>query len=145
MEFSCSPDVGSLEVRIASSLLETVCERIEENNYEITDEDIAVLYDVFGTDLEKSFELIEKKSFELVTVGNTARTYIVVNGSSGIYTLYPYVNFCQCCAYKMSITKKKPFICKHILGSRLAIAMKKCKSRTSPNFVYHNMSDNNVL
>lgn len=34
MEFSCSPDVGSLEVRIASSLLETVCERIEENNYE---------------------------------------------------------------------------------------------------------------
>ncbi|XP_066907678.1 zinc finger SWIM domain-containing protein 7 homolog isoform X1 [Halyomorpha halys] len=118
-------------------ILDAVCKKIIDNNNEIADEDITVLYQIFDQTLFKALDLIDKECIELLTISKTDRTYFSVQGANGFYTIYPHINFCECPMFKAGVKKNQVgVICKHVLACHLAFVLKKYKTRTTSELVY---------
>ncbi|RVE40722.1 hypothetical protein evm_014628 [Chilo suppressalis] len=89
----------------------------------ISDEDLASLYSVFGTVLQRAFDILEKHpSLVEYTTSKKTRTLIEVKGENNhCYRVFSKVNYCPCQAFKHQVLEKKSEVCcKHYLAARLA-------------------------
>uniref|UniRef100_A0A0K8T5N3 SWIM-type domain-containing protein n=1 Tax=Lygus hesperus TaxID=30085 RepID=A0A0K8T5N3_LYGHE len=117
------------------NLLKTICSEISQTQEGISDHHISVLYQLFGKALPKALDLIDKEEIEYITV-ESRRSYFIIRRPKATYYVYSTVLFCNCPYFQFNVLKKKKnLMCKHIIACHVALATKKCRFHSSPEYM----------
>ncbi|XP_014255322.1 zinc finger SWIM domain-containing protein 7-like isoform X2 [Cimex lectularius] len=137
-------DLTSSNVELAflcKSSLHVICNQIRENN-STAQEDVNLLYTLFGDILFKALELLDKDSIELITITNSQRKYFLVEDQGFYYTLYKHIPFCKCDQFRKSVDDNKvKNICSHVLACELSLALCSYHCTSMDKFVVQPLSD----
>lgn len=109
----------------------------------VSDDNLLALHSIFGSVLERAFEIIAKhKTVTVYSLENNIRSIIEIKGHSDkVYNLLPDVNYCSCQAFLHYVLQLRSEItCKHILAAYFAVLTEKCVkqivSEEQYNFLY---------
>ncbi|XP_077295197.1 zinc finger SWIM domain-containing protein 7-like [Arctopsyche grandis] len=128
--------------KIAFDLLSFVKREYQINRH-ISDDNLLALHSIFGSVLERAFEIIAKqRAVTVYSLESNFRSIIEIKGHSDkVYCLLPDVNYCSCQAFLHYVLQLRSEItCKHILAAHFAVLTDKCSkqivSEEQFNFLY---------
>jgi predicted nucleic acid-binding Zn finger protein len=95
------------------------------------------LRETFGYRFDRAWRLVQENRVKKYTFHPSGRIVWIVVGQGGEYQIYPNAGYCGCDDFYFRVIDGEAGLCYHLLGQRLAEALKSYDSVDEEDEAYH--------